>query len=268
MGAHALCIGINDYPRADADLYGCVNDARDWEALLQAQGFKTEVLLDADATWQGITDGIARTIEGATSGDAVVITYSGHGSYVQDLDGDEPDEVDEVFCPHDIFDDRPLTDDQLYDLFADAARGVRIALIADSCHSGSVARARLPLGEADDLPKERTRFLAPGAWAPRERVDRMRERTTSHRPRRRPHEALLLAGCQDTQTSADAYLDGRYNGAFTYYALKALELVSADATYAQWFRTIRELLPNRRYGQQPNLQGSRTQRGWRILAEG
>ena len=266
MGSRALCIGINDYPRADADLYGCVNDALDWEALLQARGFKTELLVDRDATWQGITDGIARTIEGAASGDTVVITYSGHGSFIQDLDGDEPDRVDEVFCPHDIFDDRPLTDDQLYDLFTRAERDVRIVLIADSCHSGSVARMALPLGESDDLPKERTRFLAPGAWAPRERVARMRELTAAARPTRRPHAALLLAGCQDTQTSADAYLDGRYNGAFTYYALKALDGVSADATYAQWFRKIKELLPNRRYGQQPNLQGSRTQRAWQVFA--
>jgi hypothetical protein len=266
MGARALCIGINDYPRADADLYGCVNDANDWEALLQARGFKTEMLLDGAATWQGITDGIARLIDGAAPGDSVVITYSGHGSFVQDLDGDEPDQVDEVFCPHDIFDNRPLTDDQLYDLFSGADRGVRIVLIADSCHSGSVARMALPLGEPEDLPKERTRFLAPGAWAPRERVAAMRELPTTTRARRRPHAALLLAGCQDTQTSADAYLDGRYNGAFTYYALQALDRVSSDATYAQWFGKIRELLPNRRYGQQPNLQGSRTQKGWQVFA--
>jgi hypothetical protein len=266
MGSRALCIGINDYPRADADLSGCVNDANDWSALLEARGFKTELLLDADATWKGITDGIARVIDGAASGDTVVITYSGHGSYVQDVDGDEPDQRDEVLCPYDIFDDRPLTDDELYDLFTAAERDVRIVLLSDSCHSGSVARVAPPLGEAEDLPKERTRFLAPGAWAPRERLAGMRDLAGVARPRQRPHAALLLAGCQDTQTSADAYLDGRYNGAFTYYALRALEDVPADATYGQWFRKMKELLPNQRYAQQPNLQGSRTQRAWPVFA--
>lgn len=266
MNARALCIGINDYPRADADLYGCVNDARDWEALLQARGFKTELMLDRDATWKGITDGIAGLISGSASGDTVVITYSGHGSFVQDLDGDEPDEVDEVLCPYDIFDDRPLTDDELYDLFSSAEKAVRIVLVSDSCHSGSVARMAPPLGEPEDAPKERSRFLEPGAWAPRERLSRMRDLTRPVRPTRRRHAALLLAGCQDTQTSADAYLDGRYNGAFTYYALRALDQIPADATYARWFTQIRELLPNRRYSQQPNLQGSGTQKGWRIFA--
>jgi hypothetical protein len=30
----ALCVGINDYPVAGADLKGCVNDAKAWAALL------------------------------------------------------------------------------------------------------------------------------------------------------------------------------------------------------------------------------------------
>ena len=32
----ALCIGINDYPGTDSDLSGCVNDANDWAANLDA----------------------------------------------------------------------------------------------------------------------------------------------------------------------------------------------------------------------------------------
>jgi metacaspase-1 len=34
---------------------------------------------------------------------------------------------------------------------------------------------------------------------------------------------LLLAACQDDQTSADAYIDGDFHGAFTYYFCQAIE---------------------------------------------
>ena len=30
MALKALCVGINDYPIANADLRGCVNDAKAW----------------------------------------------------------------------------------------------------------------------------------------------------------------------------------------------------------------------------------------------
>ena len=37
----AICIGINNYPGISNDLNGCVNDAKDWSALLQGMGFET-----------------------------------------------------------------------------------------------------------------------------------------------------------------------------------------------------------------------------------
>ena len=50
MAKRALCVGNNDYPGTGMDLAGCLNDAKDWEALLKARGYRVERLLDADAT--------------------------------------------------------------------------------------------------------------------------------------------------------------------------------------------------------------------------
>lgn len=50
----ALCIGINDYPGADSDLNGCVNDAHDWSTALSGYGFTCRLLVDADATGKKI----------------------------------------------------------------------------------------------------------------------------------------------------------------------------------------------------------------------
>ena len=46
----AVCVGINDYPGSLNDLRGCVNDARDWSALLAGMEFDVSLLLDSQAT--------------------------------------------------------------------------------------------------------------------------------------------------------------------------------------------------------------------------
>jgi metacaspase-1 len=126
MSNRALCIGINNYPGTGSDLSGCVNDANDWAAELKKRGFAVSKLLDKKATGANMRTAIGQLVSGAVSGDVVVVQYSGHGSYVADTDGDEPDGVDEVLCPHDIDSRGPLTDDELYDLFNDRKSGVKV----------------------------------------------------------------------------------------------------------------------------------------------
>jgi len=131
MTKKALCIGINDYPGTGSDLAGCVNDADD--------------------------------------GDTMVITYSGHRTWVPDSSGGEPDGRDEALCPHDIATAGPLLDDEIRGLFAARAAGVRILLISDSCHSGFVTR-----GKEDDLDPggPRARFLPLDAWMSKDELPR------------------------------------------------------------------------------------------------
>src|SRR5689334_8700157 len=102
MAKTALCIGINDYPGTQMDLKGCVNDAKDWSQALAARGFEVHTLLDAEATLAAMRSAFHRVVEGAGAGDTVVITYSGHGTYVPDTNGDEVDGLDEALCPWDI----------------------------------------------------------------------------------------------------------------------------------------------------------------------
>lgn len=79
MGKYALCIGINNYPGTQNDLSGCINDAKDWADELKARGFEVTSLLDAQATKAAMAEGMRAVIGEAKYGDAVVITYSGHG---------------------------------------------------------------------------------------------------------------------------------------------------------------------------------------------
>jgi len=49
MAKHALTVGINDYPGSDMDLAGCVNDAKDWRALLESRGYFLQRLSPSEA---------------------------------------------------------------------------------------------------------------------------------------------------------------------------------------------------------------------------
>jgi hypothetical protein len=263
MSKHALCIGINDYPGTQNDLSGCVNDANDWAAALAARSFDVLKLLDSQATKAAMVAAIEGLVGKAVSGDTVVITYSGHGTWVPDRDGDEPDQRDEALCPWDIGQGKVLLDDELHLLLAKRATGVRIVLMSDSCHSGSVTR-----GDSSELDPgmPRARFLPPQAWL------RDVELPTAT-PRRlaggiaRSGGDLLMAGCLDSQFSWDTRFNGRPNGAFTYYALKTLAKLGAGASYAQWFKAITPAyLPTNQLPQNPQLFGSATARKWKVFS--
>lgn len=265
MSKKALCIGINDYPGTQNDLSGCVNDANDWAAALAARGFAVTKLLDAQATKASMVGAIGNLVGGAAKGDTVVITYSGHGTWVPDQNGDEPDGRDEGLCPWDIGAGKVLLDDEIALLFAHRAAGVRVLLISDSCHSGSVTK-----GDSGDLDTgmPRARFLPPSVWM---KADDLPASRVASLPTigglSRSGGDLLMAGCLDTQFSWDTRFKGRPNGAFTYYALKALAALPAGASYAQWFKAITPTyLPTNQLPQNPQLFGSRTARAWKVFA--
>lgn len=263
MSKHALCIGINDYPGTQNDLSGCVNDANDWAAALGARGFAVNKLIDAQAGKAAMVAAMGGLISNAKAGDTVVITYSGHGTWVPDQNGDEPDRRDEGLCPWDIGQGQVLLDDELHGLLTHHAAGVRVILISDSCHSGSVSR-----GDTSELDPgmPRARFLPPEVWMTGVPLPAEMPRRLSGGIARAGGD-LLMAGCLDTQYSWDTRFNGRPNGAFTYYALKTLARVGAGASYADWFRMITPAyLPTNQLPQNPQLFGSTTARRWKVFS--
>jgi hypothetical protein len=269
MAKTALCIGINDYPGTNNDLAGCVNDANDWAAALRGRGFAVKVLLDAQATKDSMTKAMKELIDGLAAGDSAIITYSGHGTFIPDAGGDEVDGRDEGLCPYDIDKGNVLLDDEIRALFARRAARARVVLISDSCHSGTVIRWAPPDRNSDvPLP----RFLPPAAWMPEDKLPKNArgEVPTRVAPAARPVALpaggdLLMAGCQDSEYSYDARFANRSNGAFTYYALKALPTLPPGATYAQWHTAIRKYLPGASYPQTPQIFGGQQNRKFKAL---
>lgn len=268
----ALCIGVNDYPGTESDLHGCVNDANDWMAALEARGFECAILLDSGATGQEIRNRLKRLAKDSASGDVIVITFSGHGSFVPDMDGDELDGYDECWCPHDVVENGPITDDDLHTIFSKRDDNARWIVISDSCHSGTVARfsrINTPATTAmADAPQRLVRFLAPDAFM-KEEADELPTALATTRVNASPpgrKDSLLMSGCKDSEYSYDAWFEGRANGAFTFVALRELAELGADATYDQWSRAIGHSLPSQQYPQSPNLFGPKSMRKWIAFA--
>ncbi|MEM1360599.1 MAG: caspase family protein [Pseudomonadota bacterium] len=150
----ALLIGVSAYNGDAAPLVGPANDLRLMKRVLTEKfDFETSQILtlaDDDVT-RGAVLGAFQDwlIDGTQPGDRVFIYYSGHGTQIADLDGDEGQEGrDEALVMVDFrhSDARSgvVTDDELDALFKRLA-GRRVTAIVDACHSGTVSRSLTPV---------------------------------------------------------------------------------------------------------------------------
>jgi len=212
MTKRALLIGIN-YTGGAAPLNGCINDVLRVKDVLVARGY-TDIIVLADndstkmPTRSRITEELIALASKYQPGDQIYVHYSGHGSYVKDTNGDEADGRDECICPVDYATAGFIIDDNLNTiLLAKVPAGCRIRVVFDSCHSGS----------ALDLP---IRWIGGSKTA----IENYNTRLDT---KGNPIDCVFLSGCQDQQTSADAYIAGKYSGALTYAWLQAI--ADADA---------------------------------------
>lgn len=225
----SLHIGLNavdpaHYQGWDGALAACEFDAKDMLAIARNRGFsRSDLLLTPRATAANVIAAIASAAKTCKSGDLFLLTYSGHGGQVPDTNHDEQrlptglkDKYDETW----VLFDRQLVDDELYVLWGKFRAGVRVLVLSDSCHSGTVTRA---------LPS----FLDPAGaapaggparrWLPLEqslkvfRANRQlyesvqRDNPTAENTRVRA-AVLLVSGCMDNQFSMDGPRNGQFTG--------------------------------------------------------
>ena len=148
----ALLIGVGEYELDGMDLPGIDIDLDRMEDTLRVIGFKdTQIkrLLNADATAENVIDHFGTWLtDGVGPDDRVVVYFSGHGSFIPDENGDEPDGVDEVLVTHNvryasIDGKRSLVGIVKDDDVAAMIRGTasnNVLVIVDACHSGTMTR--------------------------------------------------------------------------------------------------------------------------------
>jgi hypothetical protein len=122
-----------------------VNDATRWKRTLERAGFTdVQLLTNGEATRDGMLAALDKLIQGRRPGDVVVFQYSGHGTHLPDVDGDEDDSEDEALCPVDLDQGRFLIDDDLREVLTRVPDGVNLTCFFDCCHSGTVTRLVRP----------------------------------------------------------------------------------------------------------------------------
>jgi hypothetical protein len=182
----------------------------------------------------------------------LLLTYSGHGGQIPDVNGDEADQQDETW----VLFDRELIDDELYQLWSQFAAGVRIFMLSDSCHSGTVARMMFysQVREFDPAAKRlaATRDKPPVFRAIpadlQQRVYLRNARTynsaqwVAGRSERASIGAsvILISGCLDNQLSSDG--DG--NGLFTATLLQVWNNGAFDGSHYAFWKKILERMPS------------------------
>jgi hypothetical protein len=151
--SRALLVGVGRYQYPGIDLPAIDLDLERMRETLNRLGFENRqihTLMDEQATSTAVVREFSTWLrEGVKPEDRVVFYFSGHGSNVPDVDGDESDRADEVLVTHDMRRrtvagrsslDGVVTDDQMGALIARIASRNVIVLV-DACHSGTVTRS-------------------------------------------------------------------------------------------------------------------------------
>lgn len=230
----SLHVGINSvdpthYDGWDGQLAACEADALAMQGIAESEGFKPLLVLTSDATRQNVVDEIKRAAKDLSPGDMFLFTVSSHGGRVPDFNQDEDHDddsqrMDETLCLYDF----QIADDELYMLWTLFRDGVRVLIMPDTCHSGSMARFG-PTAPAElfgrVIPQDpRIRamplYVEDRVWRANEAAYRTASKSYSAMkesvmtaPLSSPIQAsvLNLGACKDTQYA----MDGPQNGAFT-----------------------------------------------------
>jgi hypothetical protein len=253
MNNKALLVGINAYPNPNNNLRGCINDIIDMEYFIASQNKvyakeNIKTLTDKSATKQGILEHLNWLLLGASVGDQILFHYSGHGAQLpSNGQAIEKDGLDEIICPYDFSDadanKTAISDKEFAKIFAAIPKGVHFVWISDSCHSEDLSRKQ------HITPDTRFRRFN------HEPQQRVATPAASFSAEPIPLHGALLSGCASHQLSADAYINNRFNGAFTHYLIKNLSLYGEDASMQEIVKYVNIDLMENNYDQNPQSEG-------------
>lgn len=254
---YSLHIGLNavdptHYSGWSGPLNACEADVRSMEKICRSRGFATDQLLTTAATRDAVIKRIRNAAKTLKKGDIFCLSYSGHGGQLPDLNGDEDDALDETWCLY----DGEILDDELYRLYAEFEKGVRVLVFSDSCHSGTVVRVMMRAGAAAVSSSGAVSPAAPaGAAQPAYRImppdaqlrtyednqamyDKLLQQKAP--PPKPQATVLLVSGCQDNQLS----MDGPFNGAFTGALISSWRNGAFRGSYKDLTKAIRSRMPS------------------------
>jgi len=259
MKNKALLVGINKYPDPRNELRGCVNDIIDMEHFISSTNTANNQVYDhenikkltnKEATKKGIVQQIRWLLEGAEPGDQLLFHYSGHGAQIPTLHTTiEEDGLDEIICPYDYDGTAATTlrDKEFAQLFAGIPKGVHFVWISDSCHAEDLSR---------EVKQEETTIYRQFHGVMPIVQDKLIETPVADIATiTAPLNGALLSACASHELSADAYINNRFNGAFTHYLIKNLMQYSDSKTMQAIIKLVNIDLDKNGYDQNPESEG-------------
>jgi len=257
----ALIIGIDKYlapPNAKIEgtarssfknLQGCVNDGRAMHSIIvsrfQFPSPNIDTLFNDAANRAGILKAMNSLLEKSKANDLAFIFYAGHGSQVPNSLTKEEDKKDESIVPSDTW--KPGVEDirdkelaKIYNAFLD--KGIKLTVIMDCCHSGSLSRGPNDPGLFRFIDDANYDAKDPSRPTP---------------PEIRPEgNFLIISAAQDNELAQEQRDENNIShGAFTIALMQALDQQSVNASVSNLFTSIRAILKSNGKKQEPVLGG-------------
>ena len=221
----ALLIGIN-YTGTINELRGCINDIDNLANILT--GFQSIIKLtdatEMKPTRNNILSEFRKLLETSIAGDTLILSFSGHGSQTADLNGDELDGKDECIY---TLDNKLIKDDEINSYIKLYLKpNVTLFAVFDSCHSGTMMDLKYNYMDYIETPKS---------------IDTV-------------GNVIMISGCKDEQTSADAIINSKFQGAMTW---SLLNNIKPNVTWRQLIVNMKNSLATSHFTQIPKLSSGR-----------
>jgi hypothetical protein len=233
---NALLIGCN-YIGTQNELSGCINDVVNIQNKLKNQYGFNNILIMTDNTSKkptkaNILNEIKVLLNNSKSGDKLFLGFSGHGTYTRDTSGDEKDGNDEMFVALDL---NCISDDEIKIVINNnLKKDVTLFALLDCCHSGTILDLRYQYFDSENY-------------------DNFTENTKETET---VGNVIMISGCMDNQTSADAYINSTYQGAMTWSFLDTLNN-KPNLTWKELITTMRSSVKTSKYTQIPQLSSGK-----------
>jgi len=233
----ALIFTIGNYPGSQNDLDGPPYDSENVLNFLidNYPDFAIINYSDSEVTRSRFENTIKAQISTTKSGDILLIYYSGHGT--NGYDSSEPDGYKEGLYLY----DGTYWDDQFTAILQNIPTGAKVIIALDSCFA-----------HGSTEPKGNPRVYRKSKFVPTQKISKKLKRI---KPILKSDmmNYIVFAACGEDQTSADAVINGKPCGAFTYFWLKAW---NKNFNYINWNNeTVRLIKTSNQFDQKPNLEG-------------
>lgn len=227
----SLLIGINYVKTPYVRLNGCINDILNMSGILMdAFNYHIEniTMLRDDTTnpnylptKKNILFQLNNLIQQSEQLSEIWIHYSGHGSQIRDVNGDEIDGRDEIIIPSDYNTQGIITDDDIFNIVSKSK--CKTVLVFDSCCSGTICDFQWSFTYENNTVIKKME----------------NEKRVSSNP-----YIYCLSACKDSQTAIDMYdpLSSRYCGTFTNTLLYALRMNRINVDLLKLYKDVCDIL--------------------------